>query len=840
MTFDHPLILLLLIPAFALAVLIWRAGSRNLGSRRAVVALVLRLAMLSAVLLGLSGVSLRLAESRQATVFVADLSASDSASRGTMAALINSSLAARGSSDVGGVVSFGRDALVEQPVGPLGGFRGFQGGVDANYTNAATGLDLAGSLLPNGYRSRIVLLSDGRQNVGDALTAARLLHNQGARVDVVPFQQQAGPEVMVDAVQAPSAARPDERFSVHVALKSNVNTTATLLLYRDRGLVQRRTVTLHPGENTFNFSQGPLTPQFHTFDVSVLPAQDTDRQNNSGSSFTLIGGVSRVLVIASIRSEAANVVASLQAAGMQVDVMAPWNVTPTQRFLFRYSAVVIVDSPAEDLGPQLMRQLVPYVRDQGHGLVVIGGEASYGLGDYAQTPLEQALPVSMNLPKRSDIPTVAVVLMIEDLESDRNVLISKVAGKAVVGLLSPQDQVGVNDTPDYETNGWAVPLGPAVNKKAIDRAIDRMIPGDPLDYMYYFHQAEAALKKSKARIKHIIFVGDGDAEDVNQTYVVKQLHAEGITISTVATDDAFGLGNPAAMRRLALAGGGHYYRAHDPTKVPKIFLRETHSISRAGLIQQRFYPKEVAPSPMIRDLQTIPPLTGYVVTEAKPTAEVVLESKLHDPILADWQFGLGRTVAWTSDAAGRWTADWLRSPAAARFWVNLVSWTLPPTASGRLFLSTRSGSGQGTVSADVSSTLGAHPRVTARVVDPSLHVSTIKMQQTSSSGFSASFPVKVEGSYLVIVQARGKTRTDVGETGLAVPYSIEHRGLGADLPFLREIAAGGGGSIVEHPRQMWVDNLQAIYDQRSLADYLWLAALLLLPLDIAARRLFFS
>jgi uncharacterized membrane protein/Mg-chelatase subunit ChlD len=840
MTLDHPLILLLAVPAMILAVAIWRTGAGSLGRRRAVTALIVRLVVLAALLLGLAGLSFRLPESREATVFAADVSASNAASKGTMTSLINKSVGERGSGNVAGVVSFGRGALVEQPVAPLHGFQGFRASVDSNYTNMEDGLDLAGSLLPNGYRSRVVLLSDGRQNMGDALNAARRLHSQGVRVDVVPFLRAAGPEVMVDSVQAPPVARPGERFSLHVAIRSNVNTTAKVQIYRDRGLVLRRRETLHSGENSFTYQQGPLSPQFHTFDVRVLPARDSDRQNNSGSSFTLVGGVSRVLVIASIRREASNVVASLLAGGMQVDLMAPWTVTPTSRFLNRYAAIVIVDSPAADLGPELMRQLVPYVRDQGHGLVVIGGEAAYGLGQYAQTPMEQMLPVSMNLPKRSDIPTVAVVLMIEDLESDRSVLISKEAGKAVVNLLSSSDQVAVNDTPDYQTNGWAVTLRSVRNKAAINRAIDNMVPGDPLYYMYYFAQAEAALKKSKARIKHIIFIGDGDADDVNQSSVIKRIRSEGITVSTVATDDAFGLGNPAALRHIAVWGGGRYYRAHDPSKVPKIFLRETHAISRPGSIQARFYPRQVAPNPMTRDLTSVPPLGGYVVTEAKPTAEVVLESNLHDPVLADWQFGLGRTVAWTSDAAGRWTSDWLRSPAASRFWVNLVSWTLPPSASGHLFLTATNGSTRGTITADVSANLGSHAQVTARVVDPLHHVSTVQMQSTSPARFTASFPTDAQGSYLVTVEARGKSRTELGETGLAVAYSAEHRSIGADMPFLQAVASAGGGSIVERPKQMWADNLTAVYDQRSLSNYLWLVALFLLPVDIAVRRLFFG
>jgi Ca-activated chloride channel homolog len=114
------------------------------------------------------------------------------------------------------------------------------------------------------------------------------------------------------------------------------------------------------------------------------------------------------------------------------------------------------------------------------------------------------------------------------------------------------------------------------------------------------------------------------------------------------------------------------------------------------------------------------------------------------------------------------------------------------------------------------------------------------MQSTSPARFAASFPTDAQGSYLVTVEARGKSRTELGETGLAVAYSAEHRSIGADMPFLQAVASAGGGSIVERPKQMWADNLTAVYDQRSLSNYLWLVALFLLPVDIAVRRLFFG
>ena len=828
--------LLLLPPLYAVAFWLWRAGAVHLGRRRKATALAIRLVLLTAVVLGLCSPTVALSQGRQAVVFVADLSNSNAANKSGMQSTINTAVSRRPPDAVAGVVAVGSDAAVDQPASALSSFDGFQTSVNADYTNLEKGLELAAATLPDGYRRRVVVMTDGQQNVGDALTAARLLRAQGIRVDVLPQHVTNGADVRVDRVDVPSQVRRHEQFSLVATLHSTANNSTRIDVYRDHSLVSTRTEHVVPGENQFEFRQLAPSPGVHTYQVRITPAIDAQPENNTGSALTTVQGVPRVLVIAATPADATNVLASLRSTGIEADSVLPTDVRPALTYLERYAAIVIINTPAVAFDPAVLDQLVPYVRDLGHGLVVIGGQDAYGLGGYGHTPLEQVLPVKMDLPKRRQVPSVAVALIIESLEATLPVNISKEAGKGVIKLLTEQDQIAVNAAPDNGTPGWVIPLQHPLDKANLYRTLFQMIPGDPNNYSQFLHTGARMLNQSHARIKHIIVLGDGDAHDSAYESTVRKIRASGVTVSTIITNGD-GPNDFATMRNIARWGGGRYYRADTVTSVPKIFLREARTVAHSGVIDGKFYPQELSSNPIVRDLHSIPPLFGYVATSVKPPAEVVLASQKKDPVLATWQFGLGRAAAWTSDASGLWTKNWLTSRSSTHFWSNLVSWTFPPSADHSLFISATSGGGTGQIRVTTPAILGLDATVSARVLTPNLHTSTLQLQPSAPGQYEANFAAPSQGAYFVTVEARGSGHTEVGQSGLAVPYSAEYSSTGTNMPFLEELAGAGGGGVESDASSAWQDNLRPVYDQRSIASLFWFLALLLFPIDIASRRL---
>jgi len=845
LTFTVPLALLILPALLGWAAWLWLRDQGNLSRARHRVALALRLTILTALALVLAGATYQQPETRQATVFVADLSASTAGVQDREAAFIDRALKARGRDDVAAVVAVGGDAQVEQGIARPSGFTAFASLVDRSATSLEAGLNLAGALFPTGYRKRVVLLTDGQQNVGDALAAARLLHDEGVRLDVVPLTPAGGPEALVSNVDVPSTLHKGDRVPLTVFLNSTVAQTGTLDVYDDARHVARVPVALAAGGTRVPVPLPPLGPGFHRLRVALNAPLDTVAGNDEGEAVTHVRGAPIILVAEGAPGEGDIVAASLRAKGMTVAQESAVQVQASAEYLGRFDGVVLVDAPALELDPALLdparSPLHAYV-DGGGGLVVIGGPTSYGVGGYTDTALDDLLPVSMRLPQRKDTPAVAVALIIENLETESNVNISKAAGEGVVRLLTPADRVEVNDAngTDVPGNGWAVPLQYVTNKTLIDRAIDAMQPVDPMSYVPALNAAYNSLSHTNAKIKHIILLGDGDATD-DYYAIVHKIYKAGITVSTVATGaGSFGPSNYGVMQDIARWGHGHYYQSDNVANIPQIFLKETKQIARTGLVEERFTPEYISASPIIAGLPGAP-LDGYVATTPKPQGnQVLVHVTKHglDPILSQWQYGLGRVVAWTSDARGQWTANIVGSAQGNALWANMVSWVLPPDSSPNLSFSASLSGGQAHLTVTTTG-LPLDAGVTARIDGPA-RSSSLTLQPTAPGQYEADVPASATGAYLVGIRAHGTSGAAPSlRTSFVVPYAPEYRATGLNSHLVGDAAAAGDGALMQESAagQSFADNLAPVYAPLPLATWLLLLALLLLPVDVAARRL---
>ena len=161
--------------------------------------------------------------------------------------------------------------------------------------------------------------------------------------------------------------------------------------------------------------------------------------------------------------------------------------------------------------------------------------------------------------------------------------------------------------------------------------------------------------------------------------IIARMKAAGITLSTVG---AGGGANPF-LEQLAKQGGGRFYAAANPASIPDIFLKETQQVAGQQIVEEAFFPIQTARSPILRGLEDgLPQLLGYNGTTIKSAAQLVLVSPRDDPLLAQWQYGLGRSVAWTSDSTGRWAKNWVAWPGFNRFFSQLVGWTFPGEETG--------------------------------------------------------------------------------------------------------------------------------------------------------------
>jgi uncharacterized membrane protein/Mg-chelatase subunit ChlD len=843
----HPelLVLLLLLPAMFIA---WRLYPPPLRHGRSRFALGLRLVAVLVLVLALAQLRVSTQPQRRVLVAVVDLSASVRASQEQEAQAVRALQSAKGPDDLFGVVTFGRDVQVELAPTLTPDFTDFQTQPDPSYTDIASALQLAANLGPEGYARQVVLISDGRQNLGDAATALAALHAQGVRVDVLPAGAPPAAEALVIGIDAPTEMRAGQTAVVTVRLSSTQLASGQLVFTVGGHEVEARNVQLPVGVSTQTFSLPSLAAGLYEVRAELNAQPDTYSENNIGVAVIRVLGEPTVLILEGTDGEGANIEKALIAAGVSVDRKLA-RATPTDPAqLGRYDSIVVVNAPADAFPPNGMAAIQRTVRDLGRGLVTIGGGSSYGPGGWQGTPLETSLPVSMDLPNRKEKPKVAVVLVMETMEDPRADQVALGAAQAVIDKLSPTDKVEVTGGKWFGSGpvDYLVPMQAVTDKKAIDARLSASGLGDPPSYLTYLHAAEVDLLKTDAPLKHVVVLGDGDAqgfggggEKAGMQALLARMQGEGITISAVGINTHGQSTLMAFMSDIARLGGGHFYESSDPSQVPQLFLKEAQVALRPWFEQTPFFPKLTSSGDLLSGvpLDPFPQLGGYVVTTAKPNADVYLESPKADPVLAAWEYGLGRSVAWMSDSAGRWTGGLLNSSAGGTLYARMVEWTLPTAAPSPLRLEASPSGDSLVVTATGASSAGV---LQLSVLAPDLTDSTTQLAGIGPGRWQGTVAATAVGTYVLhAVLKQGSAVVAESELAVSVPYSAEYVNLGRDDGLLRELAAEGG-TLLTFPAAAWKLPPVAVPVSTEIFWALLLLVVLLWPLDVALRRVVLS
>ncbi len=838
-----PLALLLLIVPLAFAVVALRrrrvraSAFAALPRRRRGVAVGVRVALLCALVLCIAALQVQASTPAQTLVVVADRSASTASAGTAETALIAALQRGLPGGDRLGVVATGAQATVEHPpdLHPQGS-DGLPVAVDPSATDLAAGLRLAGSLVAEGTRGHVVLVSDGRQTSGDAIAEAGALQAAGTRVDVVPLRIASGLDVRVDALRVPSPITAQARAHAAVDLASSAATHAVLRVDVDGSAVTQRDLGLGAGATSIDVELPQLAAGLHHVHAAIDAPQDTVLQNNVGDAVVQVLGPQRLAVVEGTAGDGANLASAARAAGLQVDVLSPAQLPADAAHLATWQAVALVDVSADQLGTSRMAAVQTAVRDLGMGLTVTGGAHTLGPGGFAGTPLEQTLPVSMDVSDPKDKQPVAVVLVLESVETSEGDGVLRAAARSVVQHLQPQDFVGVTDA----LHGFAVPLTQVGDGRAVAAQVDAITQfGDPPSYDPYISAAVAALHAHPEANRHIVVLGDGDADAVSPS-LLSSVVAQGVTVSAVGVDIDRNPEQMGEMRDVAEAGHGRFYQSEDASQVPDVLLDQTSRELRPWIVQQAFQPTTASPADVLAgvDLAALPDLQGYVTTTAKSGATLALTGPHRDPILVEGQYGLGRAVVWTSDVGGTWSADLLRWRDGGILLANLVNNVLPLAADPELAVTTAVQGATGHVVAQLSGGAAADATAVASVVAPDGSHLDVALSRTGSGRFEADFPAAATGIYVVRVTLSAAGRVlHTSTAGLAIAYAPEYRFTGTDGGTLAAIARAGGGAVLSGAAPVLGAPLPVATTRQELTSALLVLALALLLVDVAVRRL---
>jgi len=351
--------------------------------------------------------------------------------------------------------------------------------------------------------------------------------------------------------------------------------------------------------------------------------------------------------------------------------------------------------------------------------------------------------------------------------------------------------------------------------------------------------ARQTLSQSTARVKHVILFTDGLVHGGDMIAQAQQMSQEGITLSVVGE----GFGAVDFLQQVAQAGQGRYIQVQNTTTdVPQIFLQETQNVASKFAVEHQFTPAYSAASPILSGLESgLPPLYGYNGTLPKQTATLALVDADGSPVLAQWQYGLGRTVAWTSDVQGHWARDWVNWPEFPRFAAQLIGWVLPNVSGSGLQMNLQSQAQQTEIAVSALDAAG-QPRVgldmRAVLVNPDGSQQTVPLASEAPGVYQGSLPNPPPGSYMLqIVGTQSGQVVTQDSTALVVPYSPEYRIGQANPALLDRLAQATGGMALDQPAAAFARVDQHVGVAREIALPLLLLALILLPIDIIVRRL---
>jgi Mg-chelatase subunit ChlD len=856
-TFVEPKYLLLLVPLIPFVLVyglrtMWRlpAPVQRLAIAVRLVVVVLLVLAISQPILG------RLSDSL-AVVFAVDVSDStDQTARQQALDWIKESVDYRFDDDQYALITFAKAAHFVAPMSrdwtrldEVADLDVPEGTADAS--DVAEAIHMALAAMPPDGGKRIIVISDGNANGPSAEKVARIASSRRVQLSAAALRSPAFDEVWIEAIDVPSYVREGEQYDLNVLVRSTIVSSGRLRLWMDDRMIAESNVELARGLNHFNMILSATDQGFHQFGAQIDPDSDTFDQNNMAFGYVVIKDQGNVLLIVPEGLDPGRVEDALTQAGVKVQIQPPSFIPSRLSAMKDFDAMVLMNVAAGEFTYDQAQTVVHFAGGLGRGLVVVGGGDSLSLGQYAQSPIAQALPVAMMSPSRLEKGSIGLVLVIDksgsmDAADDDGVQKIAMAREAAIKTLNVLSNVDVLGVLSFDTEvQWVVLPEQITDQSALDGMTERIATleasGGTEIHNALVHAFNAAIRLP-VRFKHIILYSDGRSlTESEYGDLLTELRSTRVTLSTIAIGQDADLG---LMEYLARQGNGRYYFSEDASDVPQITTRETRIASGSSAVDGDFQPVVVSASPILKSIRPadLPQLGGYVVTTSKPNSNVAITSDRSDPILAHWRYGLGRVAVWTSDLESGWASKWLDWADFDRFWAQTVRWTMRAPADPNLNVSSSVKNDEVTLTVDLLDDAGLFMDLQdIRVSIPQDNEASLElaMDQVRPGRYETIIQSDQPGAYQFQV-AHYRDGNPIREeiAGFIVPTPAEYRHFGTDFESLSRMVEAGGGRLLQDPKEAF--RRDAVFEGRQETE-LWylllLAAALLFPVDVAVRRL---
>lgn len=572
---------------------------------------------------------------------------------------------------------------------------GYAGGREM--TRLGLAVETALSSLDRKRSNRILVFTDGYATEPlDGLGAK--LADSGVCLDYRLIQSPVARDFRVTGLSLPERRQPGEPFLLEVAAAGGEDGPRKILISQDGSPPQAHTIQIRNGAGALRLSTRLREPGAHRF-VAEFAEADGCPGNDSAEGWIEIASGPRVVLVTAYADDPLRAI--LESQGFAVQVVTQGSVLHPGS-LSGAKALLLNNVPAYRLPAQFLSAVDFFLRQQGGGLLMIGGKQSFGAGGYFDSPLDALLPVSMELKQEHRKLAVAMSIVMDRSGSmsaqvpggrTKMELANEGAGRAVE-LLGDFDQVTVHavDSRAYEQ----VPLLPVgANRGRIIDLIRRIGSGGGGIFVYEGLQAGwHNLKSVPVGQRHLILFADAADSEEPGAYreLLAEMAREKCTVSVIGlgteSDSDAGL-----LKDIAKLGGGRAFFTHDASTLPNLFAQETVTVARSQFLD------EPAPAEATGRWLEISPTSptwlkqvdGYNLSYARPEATVALltPDEYEAPLVSFVQRGLGRCAAVAFPLGGEFSGSARAWPGLADFLQTLVRWLAGEAAPPGIGLRTR-------------------------------------------------------------------------------------------------------------------------------------------------------
>jgi len=825
------------------------AGFGGLSKGRGLAALISRLLMLGLfVMLIAEPRSVRVRDVIS-VVYAVDLS--DSIGESSVDAaleFVTKTVTEKPQTDEAGLVVFGRNSAVELPPRVSFPFEALNSRIDRDATNLQQTLSLAAAMLPEENRGRIVLISDGTETEGSISQILEELKSRDIAVDVLPIQYEYDKEVWLESLELPRFVKLGENYEAAVVLSSLKDGSGKLVLRENGEPIYEEQVSFKAGKNRFVVPIYLRAAGYYEYSASIETKRNEDqiRENNTVLNYLFVEGEGKVLVVtnpAGDERDWQSLVKAIREGERNVETISAYEFPSDSLSLMPYDAILFVNVPADAFNVIQLKAVHDAVFNQGIGFMMVGGENSYGPGGYHRTLIEDALPVTMDITKKKVLPKGALAIILHTCEFPEGNTWGKRITKQAVKVLGAQDEVGVLIFDFMGGEKWLFELTPAGDYEKMVPKINGAQIGDMPSFANTMELGLAGLIKSDAATKHMIIISDGDPQPPSPA-LIKRFQDNKVSVSMVAIFPHGGR-DISTMRGIAGATGGRYYFPSNPNQLPSIFIKESKTLKRSMIQNETITPEVGMISPVLKGVEAIHPLHGYVLTTLKSRAEGVLNAPEKkeaegdiDPVLAFWRYGLGTTAAFTSDLSPNWGADWVNWDHYQAFIKQLMIKISRVQKQAQLKMWSHTTGNNATIMVEDFHPEESFLNVAARISGPHDREETVVLKQVSPRRYQASIPLWGKGRYQVMAVGKSGDREDHTNGGFIVPYSPEFLRFRSNPIVLEEIAERTGGQRLnpENAAEVIYGRRDPKQSSNPVFDWLLIALAILVPLDVGIRR----